>query len=133
MKELLKNIIIAIAVSVTVALLMSGCAADKLAAGVAEKSVSVSGTVADQRVGIDPETKTPVLRSTVVTGDYASAKNGDYAFQYRRKKSPSIFNKDAITEEVVINYIGTRKPAQQAIDLAKKDLAEASAEEEVKK
>ena len=117
-----------LAMAATKVAALCGCASKTLAAGIAEKSLSVSGTVADQRVGIDPETKTPVLRSTVVTGDYASAKNGDYAFQYRRKKSPSIFNKDSITEEVVINYIGTKKQAQQAIDLAKKDLAEASAE-----
>lgn len=114
-------------VAVLLTSVLAGCTAQKLAEGVAGKSLSGSGTVADQRVGIDAETKTPVLRSTVVTGDYASAKNGDYAFQYRRKKSPSIFNKDSVTEEVVINYIGTRKLAGQSIDLAKKDLAEAAA------
>ena len=75
-----------------------------------------------QRVGIDDETKTPVLKSTVITGDYASARNGDYAFQYRRKKSPSIFNKDAVTEEVTINYIGTKKQALAALEIAKKDV-----------
>ena len=94
----------------------------------AVQALGIAGAVADQRVGIDTETKTPVLRSTVVAGDYASAKNGDYAFQYRRKKSPSIFNKDSVTEEVVINYIGSQKEAKQAIDIAKNDLAEASAE-----
>ena len=79
--------------------LLAGCStANKLAEGVSEKSLSGSGTVAIQRVGIDDETKTPVLKSTVITGDYASARNGDYAFQYRRRKSPSSFNKDAITD-----------------------------------
>ena len=104
------------------ALVTGGCETTQtLAEGVAEKSLSGSGTVAIQRVGVDPETKTPVLKSTVVTGDYASARNGDYAFQYRRRKSPSIFNADAVTEEVTINYIGTREQALQALDLAKKD------------
>ena len=101
---------------------LSGCGTTQtLAEGVAEKSLSGSGTVAIQRVGVDPETKTPVLNSTVITGDYASARNGDYAFQYRRRKSPSIFNADAVTEEVSINYVGTKKYAAQALKIAKQD------------
>jgi hypothetical protein len=101
---------------------LTGCGTTQtLAGGVAEKSLSGSGTVAIQRVGIDPETKTPVLKSTIVTGDYASARNGDYAFQYRRRKSPSIFNAEAVTEEVTINYIGTSEHALTALELARKD------------
>ncbi len=111
------------------AVLLAGCGtAQTLAQGVSEKSLSGSGTVAIQRVGIDDETKTPVLKSTVITGDYASARNGDYAFQYRRRKSPSIFNKDAVTEEVTINYIGTKKQALAALEIAKKDVSETPAE-----
>ena len=102
--------------------MLPGCgAAQTLAQGVAEKSLSGSGTVAIQRVGIDDETKTPVLKSTVVTGDYASARNGDHAFQYRRKKSPSIFNTDAVTEEVTINCIGSKEQVASALGLAEKD------------
>ena len=101
---------------------LTGCGTTQtLAEGVAEKSLSGSGTVAIQRVGVDPETKTPVLKSTVITGDYASARNGDYAFQYRRRKSPSIFNAEAVTEEVTINYIGTKKYAIKALEIARKD------------
>ena len=107
---------------------LSGCtAANRLAEGLAEKSISGSGTVAIQRVGVDPETNTPVLKSTVVTGDYASARHGDCALQYRRRKSPSIWNKDAVEEEVTINCIGTREYAESALDLAKDD-AEATKE-----
>ena len=110
--------------------ILAGCGTmNQLAKGLSEKSISGSGTVAIQRVGIDDETKTPVLKSTVITGDYASAHNGDYAFQYRRKKSPSIFNKDAITEEVTINYIGTKEQALEALELAKKDVATAGSGE----
>ena len=112
-----------LAAALLACVLFSGCStANKLAAGISEKSISGSGTVAIQRVGIDDETKTPVLKSTVITGDYASAKNGDYALQYRRKKSPSIFNTNAVTEEVTINYIGTKEQALAALDLAKKDV-----------
>ena len=110
--------------------LVAGCSTmNKLAEGISEKSISGSGTVAIQRVGIDDETKTPVLKSTVITGDYASAKNGDYALQYRRKKSPSIFNTNAVTEEVTLNYIGTREQALAALDLARKDVESADGNE----
>ena len=105
------------------AFILSGCgAAQTLAQGVSEKSLSGSGTVSIQRVGVDPENNTPVLKSTVVTGDYASARNGDSAFQYRRRKSPSIFNKDAVTEEVTINCIGTREQTDAALELAQKEM-----------
>ena len=116
-------------VAAALLLLPAGCStANKLAGGVAEKSISGSGTVAVQRVGIDDETKTPVLKSTVVTGDYASAHNGDYAFQYRRRKSPSIFNKDAVTVEVTVNYIGTKERLAEALELARKDVETAQKE-----
>ena len=104
------------------ALCLAGCGTvRKLAEGVAEKSLSGSGTVSIQRVGVDPETNTPVLKSTVVTGDYASARNGDHALQYRRRRSPSIFNKDAVEESVTLNCIGTREYAEKALELARKD------------
>ena len=121
--------VVGILAALAVLAVCAGCStANKLAEGVGEKSLSGSGTVAIQRVGIDDETKTPVLKSTVITGDYASARNGDYAFQYRRKKSPSIFNRDAITEEVTINYIGTKEQALAALEIAKKDVEAATAE-----
>lgn len=111
------------------AVFLAGCGTTQtLAEGISEKSLSGAGTVSIQRVGIDPDTKTPVLKSTVITGDYASARHGDYALQYRRKKSPSIFNSDAITEEVTINYIGTREYAVAALDLAKQDATTAAAQ-----
>ena len=115
--------------ALAVLFLASGCGAvNKLAEGISEKSLSGSGTVSIQRVGVDPENNTPVLKSTVITGDYASARNGDLALQYRRKKSPSIFNKDAVTEEVTINCIGTKEHADAALELAKQDAAAAAEE-----
>ena len=123
-----------VAMLLALALASGGCkAVNALAQGVAEKSLSGSGTVSIQRVGVDPENNTPVLKSTVVTGDYASAHNGDYALQYRRKKSPSIWNKDAVTEEVTINYIGTKEEAKVALDLAQKDVEAAADKKDLEK
>ena len=90
--------------------------------GLAEKSLSGSGTVAIQRVGVDPDTGAPVLKSTVITGDYASAPEGTYALQYRRRTAPGIFNSSAISREVSINYIGTSDRLQDAVELVRSDL-----------
>ena len=98
--------------------------------GLAEKSLSGSGTVAIQRVGIDPDTAAPVLKSTVISGDYASAPDGAYALQYRRKIAPSIFNSTAVSREVTINYIGSAERLDEAVELVRGDLTGHEEEEE---
>ena len=90
--------------------------------GLAEKSLSGSGTVAIQRVGVDPDTAAPVLKSTIITGDYASAPDGAYALQYRRKIAPSIFNSTSVSREVTINYIGSAERLDDAVELVRGDL-----------
>ena len=90
--------------------------------GLAEKSLSGSGTVAIQRVGVDPDTAAPVLKSTIISGDYASAPDGAYALQYRRKTAPSIFNSTAVSREVTINYIGSAERLDDAVELVRSDL-----------
>ena len=107
----------------------SGCTGVNAAmGGLAEKSLSGSGTVAIQRVGVDPDTAAPVLKSTVITGDYASAPDGAYALQYRRKAAPGIFNSSAVSREVTINYIGTADRLEDAMGLVRDDLARAGLE-----
>ena len=102
----------------------TGCSGVNTAlGGLAEKSLSGSGTVAIQRVGVDPDTAVPVLKSTVITGDYASAPEGTYALQYRRKIAPSIFNSSSVSHEVTINYIGTSDHLEDAVRLVQSDLA----------
>ena len=90
--------------------------------GLAEKSLSGSGTVAIQRVGVDPDTAAPVLKSTIITGDYASAPEGTYALQYRQRTAPSIFNSSAVSHEVTINYIGTAERLKDAVNLIRDNL-----------
>ena len=110
--------------SLTVMLVIStGCSGVNTAlGGLAEKSLSGSGTVAIQRVGVDPDTAAPVLKSTIITGDYASAPEGTYALQYRRRIAPSIFNSAAVSHEVTINYIGTADRLADAVGLVRSDL-----------
>ena len=103
---------------------LTGCSGVNSAlGGLAEKSLSGSGTVAIQRVGVDPDTAAPVLKSTVITGDYASAPEGTYALQYRRKIAPSIFNSASVSHEVTINYIGTSDRLTDAVGLVRADFA----------
>ena len=97
--------------------------------GLAEKSLSGSGTVAIQRVGVDPDTAAPVLKSTVISGDYASAPDGAYALQYRRKIAPSIFNSTAVSREVTINYIGSAERLDDAVELVRGDMTRYEEEE----
>ena len=97
--------------------------------GLAEKSLSGSGTVAIQRVGVDPDTAAPVLKSTVISGDYASAPDGAYALQYRRKIAPSIFNSTSVSREVTINYIGSAERLDDAVELVRGDLTRCEEEE----
>ena len=101
----------------------TGCSGvNTVLGGLAEKSLSGSGTVAIQRVGVDPDTAAPVLKSTIITGDYASAPEGTYALQYRRRAAPGIFNSSAISHEVTINYIGTADRLADAVGLVRSDL-----------
>ena len=103
---------------------LTGCSGiNNALSGLAEKSLSGSGTVAIQRVGVDPDTAASVLKSTVITGDYASAPEGTYALQYRRKIAPSIFNSSSVSHEVTINYIGTSDHLEDAVRLVQSDLA----------
>lgn len=102
---------------------LTGCSGLNTAlGGLAEKSLSGSGTVAIQRVGVDPDTAAPVLKSTIITGDYASAPVGTYALQYRRRTAPGIFNSAAISHEVTINYIGTADRLKDAVGLVRSEL-----------
>lgn len=103
--------------------LFAGCSGVNSAlGGLAEKSLSGSGTVAIQRVGVDPDTAAPVLKSTIITGDYASAPEGTYALQYRRRSAPGIFNSSAVSHEVTINYIGTADHLPDAVGLVRSEL-----------
>ncbi len=112
-------------VSVAAIIPFSGCSGVNSAlGGLAEKSLSGSGTVAIQRVGVDPDTAAPVLKSTVITGDYASAPEGTYALQYRRRVSPGIFNSAAVSHEVTINYIGTADHLTDAAALIRSDFGQ---------
>ncbi len=129
--KMILRFLLPLGVVALVAAALSACTGVNAAmGGLAEKSLSGSGTVAIQRVGVDPDTAAPVLKSTVISGDYASAPGGAYALQYRRKIAPSIFNSTAISREVTINYIGSAERLDDAVELVRGDLTSREEEEE---
>ena len=129
MKTILRFLLPLGVVALIAATLCSCSGVNAAMGGLAEKSLSGSGTVAIQRVGIDPDTAAPVLKSTVISGDYASAPGGAYALQYRRKTAPSIFNSTAVSREVTINYIGSAERLDDAVELVRDDLTRYEEEE----
>ena len=122
MKMILRFLLPLGAVALIAAALCACTGVNTAMGGLAEKSLSGSGTVAIQRVGVDPDTAAPVLKSTVISGDYASAPDGAYALQYRRKIAPSIFNSTSVSREVTINYIGSAERLDDAVELVRGDL-----------
>ena len=129
MKMILRFLLPVGVVALVAAALCSCSGVNTAMGGLAEKSLSGSGTVAIQRVGVDPDTAAPVLKSTVISGDYASAPDGAYALQYRRKIAPSIFNSTAVSREVTINYIGSAECLDDAVELVRDDLTRYEEEE----
>lgn len=117
--------IVMIVATFAIAIFFTGCqAANSLAKGISEKSISGSGTVSIQEAGLDTTTQIPRMKSTVVTGDYASAKDGQTALQYRWKKAGSFWNSDAITEEIVYNGLfDTKEEAEAAAKVIADDMA----------
>ena len=129
MKMILRFLLPLGAVALIAAALCACTGVNTAMGGLAEKSLSGSGTVAIQRVGVDPDTAAPVLKSTIISGDYASAPDGAYALQYRRKIAPSIFNSTAVSREVTINYIGSAERLDDAVELVRGDMTRYEEEE----
>ena len=80
--------------------LLTGCkATETLAAGITTKNVSGNGTVVDSRVGIDPDTKIPALKTVFVSGDFATVKAGTNQISYREESSASVWNASSVTKK----------------------------------
>ena len=81
-------------------LFISGCkATETLAQGITTKNVSGNGTVVDSRIGIDPDTKIPALKTVFVSGDFATVKAGTNQVSYREESSASVWNASSITKK----------------------------------
>lgn len=75
------------------AMFMTGCtAANKIAQGVSEKSISASGTFVLSKTGINAVNQTPELLNMFIWGDYNSVGDGNEVFRYEQSEDASIFN-----------------------------------------
>lgn len=122
-KEMLLWLVIIVAMCL-MAVSTAGCtAANTLAQGMSEKSISGSGTVVLSRVGLDTSTQTPEMKTIFVWGDYASVANGDEIFRMEDTEDASIFNADAITKRRKVFFsTSDKKRMDKVIDaLAKKE------------
>ncbi len=74
-------------------LLGGGCAAaEKVAESLAGKNVAGSGFLSIQKIGVDPETRIPEMKSTVISGDFQTIKAGSNYFNYREEESGAWYN-----------------------------------------
>ncbi len=91
MKRMMKAIaVLAVAVF---GVLLAGCAtSEKIAESLAGKNVAGSGFISVQNAGIDPETKIPSLKSTVISGDFQTIKADSNYFNYRNEESGAWYN-----------------------------------------
>ena len=80
-------------------LFITGCATEKIAESLTTKNVSGNGTVVDSRIGIDPDTKIPALKTVFISGDFATVKAGTNQVSYREESSASIWNASSVTKK----------------------------------
>ena len=80
-------------------LFTTGCATEKIAESLTTKNVSGNGTVVDSRIGIDPDTKIPELKTVFISGDFATVKSGTNQVSYREESSASIWNASSVTKK----------------------------------
>ena len=85
--------------SASLAVLLSGCATEKIAEGITTKNVSGNGTVIESHVGINTDTKIPELKTLFISGDIATVKAGTNAVSYREESSSSVWNASSITKK----------------------------------
>ena len=88
-----------LAPALSAVLLLSGCATEKIAESLATKNTSGNGTVIDSRIGIDPDTKIPALKTVFVSGDFATTKAGTNQISYREESSASVWNASSVTKK----------------------------------
>ena len=87
------------------AVFLAGCKApEMLAGGIAEKSLSGSGTFIHSKVGVDTVTHAPELSGLFVWGDYTSVVPGDEIFRYEETEDASIFNTQSKTTKKKIFF-----------------------------
>ena len=79
--------------------LLTGCATEKIAEGLATKNTSGNGTVIESHIGINTDTKIPEIKTLFIDGDIATVKAGTNAVSYREESSASVWNASSVTKK----------------------------------
>ena len=79
--------------------MLTGCATEEIAKGLATKNTSGNGTVVDTHVGINADNKIPEIRTLFISGDFATVKAGTNAVSYREESSASVWNASSVTKK----------------------------------
>lgn len=75
------------------AVLFCGCAtSEQIARNLNTKNVNGSGLITDNRIGVDPETKTPVLKSVVISGDFQTIRSDGNYINFKQEESGAWYN-----------------------------------------
>lgn len=82
-------------------LLLCGCAtSEQLAKNLNSKNVQGNGLITDNRIGLDPETLSPVLKSVVVSGDFQTIKSDGNYLNFKREESSAWYNAENKTKKL---------------------------------
>lgn len=84
-----------------VLLLLCGCAAsEQLAKNLNSKNVQGNGLITDNRIGIDPETLSPVLKSVVISGDFQTIRTDGNYLNFKQEESSAWYNSENKTKKI---------------------------------
>ncbi len=91
MERMIKTIVVL--VIAVFGILLTGCTVgEKVAESLSAKNVAGSGLISVHNIGIDPETKIPSMKSTVISGDFQTIKSDSNYFNYREEESSAWYN-----------------------------------------
>lgn len=94
-------VVFAVAGAVILLLLLCGCAAsEQLAKNLNSKNVQGNGLITDNRIGLDPETLSPVLKSVVISGDFQTIKSDGNYLNFKREESSAWYNAENKTKKL---------------------------------
>lgn len=103
-----------IAGGIFAAVLFAGCAtSEQIARNLNVKNVNGSGLITDNRIGIDTETKTPVLKSVVISGDFQTIRSDGNYINFKQEESGAWYNAQNKTKKIQLT-ITTRDKADLA-------------------
>ena len=101
-RETRESIIVFVVAGALIALLLlCGCAtSEQLARNLNAKNVQGNGLITDNRIGIDSETLSPVLKSVVISGDFQTIKSDGNYLNFKREESSAWYNAENKTKKL---------------------------------